>query len=164
MYKASHELSFFRQFLDSHDMPIFDASPWYHTIHDLITLDEMKALGVHSADNIADIFIKLLSPIDFAHLRRFLGICPPHLVWGVCPDPWILRLTIQLRRRWAYHILYTSKGAYPTDSSYAHMVHTLFYFIVLCRLTFHVDDVIPMGSRRSVDSDECHTPMWWLWS
>ena len=105
MHEASHELLFFRQFLDGLDMPIFDATPvycdndaarqlsedqrWhahikhfrvrYHTIRDLVNLDELKVLGVRSSDNVADIFTKALGPNDFARLRSFLGIRPPRI-------------------------------------------------------------------------------------
>ena len=105
VHEASHELIFFRQFLDGLDMPVFDATPiycdndaarqlsedqrwhaWikhfrvrYHTIRDLVVLDEMKVLGVRSADNVADIFTKPLGPTDFARLRRYLGIRPPRI-------------------------------------------------------------------------------------
>ena len=105
IHEASHELIFFRQFLDGLDMPVFDATPiycdndaahqlsedqrWharikhfrvrYYTIRDLVVLDEMKVLGVRSADNVADIFTKPLGPTDFARLRRYLGIRPPRI-------------------------------------------------------------------------------------
>jgi len=94
MHEASHELLFFRQFLDGLDMPVFDATTiycdneaarqlsedqrWharikhfrvrYHTIRDLVHLDEMKVLGIRSSDNVADVFTKPLGPTDFARL------------------------------------------------------------------------------------------------
>ena len=81
MHEASHELLFFQQFLDGLNLPIFDATPiycdneaacqlsedqcWharikhfcvqYHSIHDLVTLNEMKVLGVWSSDNVTDV-------------------------------------------------------------------------------------------------------------
>ena len=102
MHEASHKLLFFHQFLDGLNMPIFDTTPiycdneaagqlfedqrWharikhfrvhYHTICDLVNLDEMKVLGVRSSDNVANIFTKALGPNDFACLRGYLGIRP----------------------------------------------------------------------------------------
>ena len=101
-HSATHEVLFFRQFLDGLDMPIFDATPlycdneaarqltedqrWhakikhfrvrYHTIRDLVNLDELKVIGVRSEDNVADIFTKPLASNDFARLRHYLGIRP----------------------------------------------------------------------------------------
>jgi hypothetical protein len=103
LHEASHELLFFRQFLDGLNIPDFHATPlycdndaarqlsedqrWharikhfrvrYHTIRDLVFLDEMKILGVRSSDNVADIFTKALGPNDFARLRGFLGLRSP---------------------------------------------------------------------------------------
>jgi hypothetical protein len=102
LHNTSHEIIFFRQFLDGLDMPVFDATPllcdndsarqltedqrWhakskhfrirYHTIRDLVDLDEARVQGVRSAKNAADIFTKPLGPTDFARLRFFLGIRP----------------------------------------------------------------------------------------
>jgi hypothetical protein len=103
VHSATHEVLFFRQFLDGLDMPVFEATPlycdndaarqltedqrWhakikhfrvrYHTVRDLVNTDELKVLAVRSSDNVADIFTKPLGPTDFARLRNYLGIRPP---------------------------------------------------------------------------------------
>ena len=174
MHEASHKLLFFRQFLDSLNMSIFDATPiycnneaasqlsedqrWhahikhfrvgYHSIHDLVTLNEMKVLGVWSSDNVTDVFTKPLGPTDFAHLRTFLGICAPHLAWG---GVWFDLLQEEQSQEevhaqeghylssifYAIHYTYTS---HTYSSSFFSTTHTLIFI------------VIPMMMRRSVDA------------
>ena len=100
IHNASHEVLFFRQFLDGLDMPVSDATKlycdndaarqltedqrWhakikhfrvrYHSSRELVDRDELKVLRVRSSENAADILTKPLGPTDFARLRHYLGI------------------------------------------------------------------------------------------
>ena len=100
IHSASHEVLFFRQFLDGLHMPVLAATPlycdnqaarqltedqrWhakikhfrvrYHSIRELVDNDELLVHGVRSSNNVADILTKPLGPTDFARLRHYLGI------------------------------------------------------------------------------------------
>ena len=100
IHDATHEVLFFRQFLDGLDMPVLGPTPlycdndaahqltedqhwhlkikhfWvcYHTTRDLVNLDELKIFHIRSSKNVADILTKPLGPSDFTCLRSYLGI------------------------------------------------------------------------------------------
>jgi hypothetical protein len=100
IHDASHEVLFFRQFLDGLDIPIREPTPlfcdndaarqlsedqrWhakikhfrvrYHSTRELVNNGELQILRVRSSDNAADILTNPLGPTDFARLRHYLGI------------------------------------------------------------------------------------------
>jgi hypothetical protein len=100
LHEATHELLFLRQLLDGLGFGPVGPTPlycdnnsarqltedqrWhantrhfrvrYHTIRDLVNLDELQVVGVPSANNTADILTKALARPAFERLRHFLGL------------------------------------------------------------------------------------------
>ena len=100
IHNATHEVLFFRQFLDGLDTPVLSPTPlycdndaarqltedqrWhpkikhfrirYHTTQDLVDLDKLKVFCIRSSENVRDILTKPLGPSDFTCLRSYLGI------------------------------------------------------------------------------------------
>jgi hypothetical protein len=105
LHEASHEVIFFRQFLDGLMLGTMDPTPlycdsdsarqltedqrWhskvrhfrvkYHSTRELVDFGELLVIGVRSTDNTSDIFTKPLGRSAFEHLRHFLGLRFPRV-------------------------------------------------------------------------------------
>jgi hypothetical protein len=103
LHDASHEVVFLRQIMQELNMlfmrpthlycdnnsaiQLTEDQRWhsktkhirvrYHSIRDLVDYDELKVIGVRTADNTADIFTKPLARPAFERLRHYLGIRSP---------------------------------------------------------------------------------------